>query len=411
MKVFILIAFLFAIGGGAWSIAQSNPFFGSEPKYMGSNSCGTSNCHGNSAAQAKINILGNEFTRWVQNDAHSRAFKTLTEDAGQRIAFHLGIKNPEASPRCLICHATETNNATGPRFRIEDGIQCETCHGPAEKYLKNHANKNLTFTERVALGMKDLRDPGIRAEFCSTCHQINSKNGVDHELYGAGHPRLAFELDTFTAIQPAHWKVDQDYLERKGPYYPAQAWFAGQVLRAKNELDHILKMQREPAEERFKSFSIYQCYSCHHDLQAQQFLHFDYEKKPGRPRLNLISVSNVASALRTLNPKIGTALAEASPQNASKIIRDLDENDYRAQLVNPAVLKSILKNILVLKGYVGFERAEQIAMASSALTSQLDPERKIFAKQIDEIYKATESIERFNPILFQKVVERISQSL
>jgi len=32
---------------------------------------------------------------------------------------------------------------------------------------------------------------------------------------GAGHSRLAFELDTFTILQPAHFRVDEDYIERK----------------------------------------------------------------------------------------------------------------------------------------------------------------------------------------------------
>ncbi|MGK0321912.1 MAG: hypothetical protein ACI9JP_004111, partial [Granulosicoccus sp.] len=33
---------------------------------------------------------------------------------------------------------------------------------------------------------------------------------------GAAHPRLSFELDLFTANQPAHYSVDADYMARKG---------------------------------------------------------------------------------------------------------------------------------------------------------------------------------------------------
>ena len=59
--------------------------------------------------------------------------------------------------------------------------------------------------------------PVARAQLCLSCHFGTEQNKfVTHRIMGAGHPRMSFELDTFTAIQPAHYIADKDYAERKG---------------------------------------------------------------------------------------------------------------------------------------------------------------------------------------------------
>ena len=54
--------------------------------------------------------------------------------------------------------------------------------------------------------MRDLRDPVRRAENCLTCHLGTADKAVDHEMIAAGHPDLYFELASFTAAMPRHWK-------------------------------------------------------------------------------------------------------------------------------------------------------------------------------------------------------------
>jgi hypothetical protein len=47
---------------------------------------------------------------------------------------------------------------------------------------------------------------------------------IDHDMVAAGHPDLlAFELDTFSAQMPPHWRD-------KGPFTPTKAWATGQVI-------------------------------------------------------------------------------------------------------------------------------------------------------------------------------------
>ena len=45
--------------------------------------------------------------------------------------------DPVASPICLGCHATASDVEAwqlDPTFHIEDGVQCERCHGPGSEY-------------------------------------------------------------------------------------------------------------------------------------------------------------------------------------------------------------------------------------------------------------------------------------
>ena len=64
---------------------------------------------------------------------------------------------------------------------------------------------------------------------------------------GAGHPRLDFELDTFTATQPAHYEIDKDYYERKIVSNGMQTWAIGQALALEKRFEALLKMGK-PAE-------------------------------------------------------------------------------------------------------------------------------------------------------------------
>ena len=50
----------------------------------------------------------------------------------------------------------------------------------------------------------------MRAGLCLSCHFGNQEKFVTHRMMGAGHPRMSFELDTFTQLQPAHFVVDED---------------------------------------------------------------------------------------------------------------------------------------------------------------------------------------------------------
>jgi hypothetical protein len=71
----------------------------------------------------------------------------------------------------------------------------------------------------VKVGMYDTKNFLLRAEKCVSCHLQ-----IDHTMVAAGHPDLlAFELDTFSATMPPHWRD-------KGTWAGAKAWATGQVI-------------------------------------------------------------------------------------------------------------------------------------------------------------------------------------
>jgi nitrate/TMAO reductase-like tetraheme cytochrome c subunit len=194
-------------------------------KYTGAASCAASNCHGSTKPKADFPKM-NENVVWFQKDKHAKGYATLTNEklksgvSPAKIAQNMKIAKAEASSKCLVCHAVDVpKELRGPKFDITEGVHCDGCHGPAEKWLEPHAEKGWTHEQSVKLGMYDTKDFLLRAEKCVSCHLQ-----IDHEMVAAGHPDLlAFELDTFSATMPPHWRD-------KGTWATTRAWATGQAI-------------------------------------------------------------------------------------------------------------------------------------------------------------------------------------
>src|SRR5882757_6188530 len=140
--------------------AQSAKSLGEAQKYIGPGSCAATSCHGSVKPVADSSILQTEYTTWILQDKHSRAYQALTGDVGERMARILKLDaKAEESPKCLACHALYATAAQqGRRFEISEGVSCENCHGPASAWLGPHTTKSWPHEKSVALGMHDTRD-------------------------------------------------------------------------------------------------------------------------------------------------------------------------------------------------------------------------------------------------------------
>ena len=177
------------------------------PKYTGPGSCASPSCHGGVQVRTDTSVQQNEYSTWVVKDKHAHAFAVLTNPVATRMAKILGIDKADTAPKCLACHALNVPEADRARtFDSTDGVSCESCHGPASNWLGPHTTKGWTHERSIAAGMRDLRDPVRRAENCLACHLGTADKAVDHEMIAAGHPDLYFELASFTAAMPRHWK-------------------------------------------------------------------------------------------------------------------------------------------------------------------------------------------------------------
>jgi hypothetical protein len=122
------------------STLSADPQGAPAAKFMGVGSCSASNCHGSVKPLKGSKVLQNEYYTWLKHDKHARAYQSLINKEGQRMANLLGIADASKEPLCLKCHATYNRHTQshGERYQIEDGVSCESCHGAAERWLSPH---------------------------------------------------------------------------------------------------------------------------------------------------------------------------------------------------------------------------------------------------------------------------------
>src|SRR4051812_5496200 len=83
----------------------------------------------------------NEVATWAKT-AHSTTFLTLHQKKeASEIAKKLGLSSIKRGQVCIDCHytpQTAPDNA-GP-VKAVSGVSCESCHGPAQKWLTLHSD-------------------------------------------------------------------------------------------------------------------------------------------------------------------------------------------------------------------------------------------------------------------------------
>lgn len=135
-------------------------------QFIGAKSCGM--CH-------KKADQGEQLKIWEES-AHANAYKTLQSEEADKIAAELGHKTKAVETEaCLKCHATGYNadaSLLGKRFKIEDGVQCETCHGAGSEYKSKKTMQD--HAKSVAAGMTEYADDKAIEAQCVTCHNSES---------------------------------------------------------------------------------------------------------------------------------------------------------------------------------------------------------------------------------------------
>lgn len=408
------------------ALAQS----GKEYKTMGAATCASSNCHGSVSPRNSTNVMQNEYTTWYKHGAHAQAYKVLANADSKRIGKHLGIGSPQSAPLCLECHATYVPDKSkrGRRYRLSDGVGCESCHGAAEAYLETHTAKTATHADNVKRGLIDLVSLETRAKICLDCHQGTDDRFVNHRLIGAGHPRLTYELDTYGILQPNHWEVDKDYVNRKAAYNPARAWMLGQLMRSAEMLATIASPKRSK-QGALPDLSLFYCYNCHHSLKEDQWKSRGYGGRPGELHLNASSMLMVGLGLDVLNPalaesynaglkKLHSSYAAGSGVASAKSLRGVILKEL-VPAVNSTSFKSsvatgLLKKVVTYGAntpYLPYETAEQVAMAVSALSSATSGKGTQYSTLIDGIYDALADEEAFNASRFTSAMQKMKAKL
>lgn len=151
-----------------------------KPHYIGSGAC--KRCHGSIA-------MGDAFSTW-QMSKHAQAYALLSTKATEK------HPDPANDAECRKCHVTGAGLSRenfGPLFEIEDGVQCEACHGPGSEYAH----------ESVMLDPKAAKEAGLIVpgeEQCRACH----KNDFDYE---AEWEKIAHPLGERKQTASANYKT------------------------------------------------------------------------------------------------------------------------------------------------------------------------------------------------------------
>lgn len=132
-------------------------------EYVGVKKC--SICH-------KSEKQGKQKDIW-ENSGHSKAYTELSSESGMEKAEKLGVDDPTKSEKCLSCHAPEFNKSEQftKTFKLEDGVQCETCHGAGSAYKKKSIMKDREKSIANGLLFPDEKT-------CLNCHK---KENPEHK--------------------------------------------------------------------------------------------------------------------------------------------------------------------------------------------------------------------------------------
>jgi hypothetical protein len=403
--------------------------------YEGVASCVNSGCHGSTQPLNTTRILQNEYYTWLNSDRHAQAYNILFNERSARVVRNMRLKGKAYQEKvCLDCHTTNLPpSLVSGKVDLEDGIQCEACHGPAGGWRAEHTMAGWTHEQSVARGMTDLRSLPIRASGCLSCHLGNDSKQVDHELIASGHPILAFELDNYTETMPPHWRRGNDTASANT--HGARAFAVGQAAAFSQSLDNLAHHARG---EKWPEFSDLSCINCHHSLESSGWR--QERGWPGRAGLPSWSPQHWA-VLRLLvgraNPSARAQLDNEVQILAVRVSRMNDSNGV-LQAANEArrIIDGVTPQIAALSwrdvdvrtlmrtiaGDTDFlltsdvHSAEQTALALQSLASALTRSNQRLLKSpmteaIDALFEEIKNRERYEPARFVQKLSALRAAL
>jgi hypothetical protein len=420
---------LFVAATLAAGTAQAQTAVPAPASHLGVASCASGVCHGVAKPLDGTNVLRNEYVTWSHFDPHTGAYRTLRSEESARMAARLGIQAAEREPLCLDCHAENAPAvARGPRFQFDDGIGCEACHGASSGWIASHDDTpRVTHADNLARGLVALERANVRAPVCAACHVGSAGRHASHTLMAAGHPRLVFELDTYSELWRTsggreHYRRDDDYRKRKTESDSVAIWLAGLLESADRTL--TIAASDRHSQGVFPDFALFNCYSCHRSMRLQRWREAP-GLAPGSVRVNDSALVMLAAALDALDPTAAARLRQATTalhraandgmpamRSAADALRrqiPVLQKQLESRSFSADERDAMLDAILAAAGrgeYPDYAAAEQAAMAvtlllaSSGRALDADP-------RIEALFTDLKDDQRFDAARFSRILNRL----
>jgi hypothetical protein len=358
-------AMMLGLAVSVWFIASAACGEEAAPKFLGAASCNSSSCHGGASAETK------QYTVWSNYDVHhARPYATLTTARSAQLAAAAKLGEPTQNARCTVCHAPMATVPASRRAKgveVNAGVSCENCHGPAENWLRSHTRTDLKHGDKVALGMRDLKNLYARANTCVACHQ-----NVDSDLLAAGHPELIFELDGQAVTMPKHWRESTNW-------HGAQAWLVGQAV-ALREMSWQSPPEKIPDENSVRRWA------------------------------GLFWLVHEASAVDRTFAEVPGNLFSPTNNNLRRVLSGSDQlaQEVSALNWNPSLTKKWLDALAGKADAFGGKtfstelqgrQAERLVLALDRLVADLNLEKRCDAA-LNQLFKDVQSLPDFDPAVF-----------
>ena len=150
-------------GGWEWLAGRARGQEAKHPVFVGASEC--AKCHQGPGFgyQQCLMLLA----------AHSKAYATLALPEAKEIARLSGIpQEPQQAEMCLGCHATGAEAEEWEKdetFHVEDGVQCEKCHGAGSEYMAEEVMTDPKAARAAGLMMPQKSD-------CMNCHKVKGSH-------------------------------------------------------------------------------------------------------------------------------------------------------------------------------------------------------------------------------------------
>ncbi|MEK6373048.1 MAG: multiheme c-type cytochrome [Acidobacteriota bacterium] len=412
----------------AWLFLIAAPLAAQPGQFAGVASCANSGCHGSTLPLQSSRVLQNEYYTWLNSDRHARAYNILFNALSVRIVRNMHLKKKAYQETlCLDCHSTNVPaSKVAGRIDPEDGVQCETCHGPAGGWRGEHTEAGWTHEQSVARGMIDLRDLRVRAHGCDRCHLGSAEKDVDHELIASGHPLLAFELDNYTETMPAHWTPRKET-------HGVPAWAVGQAMAFR---DSLANLARHARGNKWPEFSDMSCANCHHALEGSTWRQErGWTGRAGLPAwspkqwavLRLVVDRAAPSARAQLDDAVRTVAARVARMNdPSGVASAADAAKRSIETALPRItalpwrdadVRTMMRTITADDAVTyDLQTAQQAALALQSLAAALTRNNPALLKSamtqaLDALFAEVQTKDRYEPARFAQKLAALRTTL